>query len=748
MMATPAPDTNNGVFITGTTCTPTTSNSTLTALNTCGGSSGEMSSDPGGISNHNVIITQVFQAPPLPSYINPANVIAVYAMAYTSQYGSAAYSFVCTGASNLKSAPVNTLTTTLMSGVTGSNFSSSTCTAQLNQSVYGTYGGFTVNQIGYWIEDNIDTLPTPANINVTPQLFFQANTNTLGVYLQNGLAPLLVSQLPDPFINSNDAYLVSDNTATSGACVGTGTPSGAPTLCYSTGAAWDVLPGGSSVTWPSSADLVLSNGTNSPAGLTPVNGDCVIGSGGAWIAGTCSGGSSGFPILLGSTSIAASSTTTAVTGLSVNGVTLTTGDPSTEYLNGAGSYTTPSGSGIGYPSGTGIPEVTTGTSWGATYNAGNTIPANFISTLNQNTTGNAATATNLASYPTLCSGGQFSEGLSSGSNNCGTPSGTGSAGIPYGADSGTASAYVVSSTTPTVSSITAGTTVIFTPAHTNTLTAPTLNVASTGAKTVIRVGGGALFLGDINATSSEAVVIYDGTAWELQNPATSVLQGSNASGVWLSNIAPTGAESVAVGWATTSTSGDTVLGYNAIGGGDDVSIGTFSLYYGSSGSNTSVGYQALKYANHSGGTASNNVAFGLNAGFANSGSASNMTNSGYFGYNTGPTTGSVTNQWLFGYNLQDTCSNCQDFGNSSITQTTISGKLTVKDASGSPSGVLPTPQLFSALSACSTSTVGWYVITDSTSTTWGATVSSGTGTPATPYVTLFCDGANYTVMGK
>lgn len=583
---------------------------------------------------------------------------------------------------------------------------------------------------------------------MTPQLFFQANTNTLGVYLQNGLAPLLVSQLPDPFINSNDAYLVSDNTATSGACVGTGTPSGAPTLCYSTGAAWDVLPGGSSVTWPSSADLVLSNGTNSPAGLTPVNGDCVIGSGGAWIAGTCSGGSSGFPILLGSTSIAASSTTTAVTGLSVNGVTLTTGDPSTEYLNGAGSDTTPSGSGIGYPSGTGIPEVTTGTSWGATYNAGNTIPANFISTLNQNTTGNAATATNLASYPTLCSGGQFSEGLSSGSNNCGTPSGTGSAGIPYGADSGTASAYVVSSTTPTVSSITAGTTVIFTPAHTNTVAAPTLNVASTGAKTVIRVGGGALFPGDINATSSEAVVIYDGTAWELQNPATSVLQGSNGSAVWLSNIAPTGAESVAVGWATTSTSGDTVLGYNAIGGGDDVSIGTFSLYYGSSGSNTSVGYQALKYANHSGGTASNNVAFGLNAGFANSGSASNMTNSGYFGYNTGPTTGSVTNQWLFGYNLQDTCSNCQDFGNSSITQTTISGKLTVKDASGSPSGVLPTPQLFSALSACSTSTVGWYVITDSTSTTWGATVSSGTGTPATPYVTLFCDGANYTVMGK
>lgn len=38
---------------------------------------------------------------------------------------------------------------------------------------------------------------------------------------------------------------------------------------------------------------------------------------------------------------------------------------------------------------------------------------------------NAETATNLASYPTLCTAGQFSLGLSSGSNNCSTPAGSG-----------------------------------------------------------------------------------------------------------------------------------------------------------------------------------------------------------------------------------------------------------------------------------------------------------------------------------
>jgi hypothetical protein len=50
------------------------------------------------------------------------------------------------------------------------------------------------------------------------------------------------------------------------------------------------VTGGSSITWPASTDLVISNGTNSPAGLAPINGDCVVGSGGAWTAAACPGG--------------------------------------------------------------------------------------------------------------------------------------------------------------------------------------------------------------------------------------------------------------------------------------------------------------------------------------------------------------------------------------------------------------------------------------------------------------------------
>lgn len=78
-----------------------------------------------------------------------------------------------------------------------------------------------------------------------------------------------------------------------------------------------------------------------------------------------------------------------------------------------------------------------------------TIPYSALTgtppTWNQNTTGNAATATNLAAYPTLCSGGQFSQGLSSGSNNCATPSGSGT--MTDGPGTTTAGYFPISTTT-------------------------------------------------------------------------------------------------------------------------------------------------------------------------------------------------------------------------------------------------------------------------------------------------------------
>ena len=71
---------------------------------------------------------------------------------------------------------------------------------------------------------------------------------------------------------------------------------------------------------------------------------CQASVGAAWTpCAPSGGGGSGFPIVLGATSLAASSTTTAVTGLSVNGVSLTTAGSSSNFLNQAGGYTAPGG---------------------------------------------------------------------------------------------------------------------------------------------------------------------------------------------------------------------------------------------------------------------------------------------------------------------------------------------------------------------------------------------------------------------
>ena len=47
------------------------------------------------------------------------------------------------------------------------------------------------------------------------------------------------------------------------------------------------------VTWPTSGYAVVSNGTSSPRGIAPVNGYCMVGSGGIWTALACPGGVQG-----------------------------------------------------------------------------------------------------------------------------------------------------------------------------------------------------------------------------------------------------------------------------------------------------------------------------------------------------------------------------------------------------------------------------------------------------------------------
>ncbi len=99
--------------------------------------------------------------------------------------------------------------------------------------------------------------------------------------------------------------------------------------------------------------------------------------------------------------------------------------------NATGCFTPAGGGSMVYP-GAGIAN-STGTTWGTSFSVGNTgssipqlssgfLSASIIPTLNQNTTGNAATATALASTPAQCSGNNFAKGITSaGTANCALP---------------------------------------------------------------------------------------------------------------------------------------------------------------------------------------------------------------------------------------------------------------------------------------------------------------------------------------
>lgn len=99
-----------------------------------------------------------------------------------------------------------------------------------------------------------------------------------------------------------------------------------------------------------------------------------------------------------------------------NAPQISTNGPSNSWFTGTGSL-------IGFNEGTCTGPIPSLTDWLCDSNSGlelGVAGGAFHTILYNGATFNATTATNLASYPTLCSGNQVSQGLSSGSNNCTT----------------------------------------------------------------------------------------------------------------------------------------------------------------------------------------------------------------------------------------------------------------------------------------------------------------------------------------
>lgn len=161
-----------------------------------------------------------------------------------------------------------------------------------------------------------------------------ANTWTAQQTFLNTSASFVVPSPDNPSSSmTNNRVFLTNGAAVSPSTI-TLAYSGLASNSGSTGECWNTLGGQTlcGTTWPTSGDLVVSNTTNSPAGLAPVNGDCAIGAGGVWTAGSCGSGSVTASPQYEVPYYSASGTASTLTGST--GFTYTPGSPNTLNVNG------------------------------------------------------------------------------------------------------------------------------------------------------------------------------------------------------------------------------------------------------------------------------------------------------------------------------------------------------------------------------------------------------------------------------
>jgi hypothetical protein len=198
---------------------------------------------------------------------------------------------------------------------------------------------------------------------------------------------------------------------------------------------------------------------------------------------------------------------------------------------------------------------------------------------------------------------------------CFTQQGTGSAGAApqwescsgtvtspnyYGGTATGAVNVMAATLSPTPGSLSAllGIPLSFLPNIANSTSTPTINFNALGAETIVKCGSTALASGDLS-TTAVAIVIWNGTNMQLQNPQTSICQTSSAGSfqafggtVTANNFVPASSTGFIVVGGTTANS-SSVAASAELSGGANTGPGAGGLAYVQAGKNTGSGIQGF-----------------------------------------------------------------------------------------------------------------------------------------------------------
>ena len=283
MQNTAAPA-GQGVFVPFTACTnDNTDPFSLITLQQCDAKSGILQSSTGGIFGHNATGGFIWSGASLPSGLSPSNVTGVYALSNNWTAATSVGITLNCGAGVAESIPSNQqVLVGPLSGITGSNIGTVTCTLQAIQSTLGSYMDLQQTQLGLWVTYTGSPLTQTAILNIGLPLQYSSfnNTLTVGPYWPNGVTALTVATLPSPSAGQDGGtgypqYLVSDlaTPTIGGACTGGGSTYG---WCQSNGSGYVVFAlqggsGGSGTVTSVATDSTMTGGPITTTGTLGVN---------------------------------------------------------------------------------------------------------------------------------------------------------------------------------------------------------------------------------------------------------------------------------------------------------------------------------------------------------------------------------------------------------------------------------------------------------------------------------------------